>query len=250
VNLSLLAVLFAVVALLYSMVGFGGGSSYLALLSISDLSHVQWRVIALICNVAVVSGGTWIFARRGHFSWRLFVPFILPSIPAAYLGGTVQLEQRPFLILLGACLLLAGLCMLFDRRLKGREAGALAPRLVWALGLPLGALLGAVSGLVGIGGGIFLAPILYMIGWGRPKEIAASASAFILINSLAGLTGILRHVQDLALEPSLLWLPATVFLAGQVGSRLGANRAPTGLVRGLTAALVLILGSRILWGAL
>ncbi|HJO26299.1 MAG TPA: sulfite exporter TauE/SafE family protein [Planctomycetota bacterium] len=246
----LLAGLFATVAFLYSMVGFGGGSSYLALLALSDLPQGKWRAIALLCNVVVVSGGTWLFVRRGHFSWRLFAPFVVTSVPAAYLCGTVELEPRPFLILLSICLLLAGLRMVFDRRLTGRAAASVAPRAAWGLGLPLGILFGGVSGLIGIGGGIFLAPILYMIGWGRPKEIAATASAFILVNSLAGLAGLAVENGGLGLDASLIYLPVAVAIAGQLGSRLGSGSAPTGLARGLTAVLVLFVGTKLLWGAL
>jgi hypothetical protein len=245
-----LAALFAVVAFLYSMVGFGGGSSYLALLALSDLPVEEWRALALLCNVVVVSGGTWLFVRRGHFSWRLFAPFVATSMPAAYLGGTVQLEQRPFLILLAICLLLAGLRMAFDRRLTGRPAAGLSAGRAWSLGLPLGAVLGGLSGLIGIGGGIFLAPILYMLGWGRPKEIAATASAFILVNSLSGLAGLALASPGLGLAREHLYLPAAVLVAGQLGSRLGSGHAPTRLVRGLTATLVLFVAAKLLWGAL
>ncbi len=246
-SLALLLPLFALVALFYSMVGFGGGSSYLALLTLSELDHSLWRPLALICNVVVVSSGTWFFLRRGHFSWKLFAPFVLTSVPMAYWGGTIQLEKRPFLFLLGGCLLLAGLRMALDRRLPQRDATVLQPRTAWLLGLPLGAVLGCISGLVGMGGGIFLAPILYMLGWGQPKQIAATASAFILVNSVAGLAGYASQAGSLALPAVAWWLPLAVLIAGQLGSRLGSGAFPAQRVRQGTALLVLLAGSRILW---
>ncbi len=249
-SLSLLLLLFPLVAVCYAMVGFGGGSSYLALLAMSDLDHDLWRPIALICNLAVVSGGTYLYVKRGHFSPRLFVPFVVSSVPAAWLGGMIRLERTLFLVLLGGCLLLAGVRMLVDRRLKAQNARKLEAKQAWAVGLPAGALLGGVSGLVGIGGGIFLAPILYMLGWGKPKQIAATSSAFILVNSLAALGGYLVDHGGLALPDTVWALPLAVLVAGQVGSRLGSGLLPAGVVRALTAVLVLVVGSRLLWQAL
>ena len=248
-SLALLLLLFPLVAVCYAMVGFGGGSSYLALLAMSDLDHDLWRPIALICNLAVVSGGTWLYVKRGHFSGRLVAPFVVSSVPAAWIGGMIRLERTPFLYLLGGCLLLAGIRMLFDRRLKAQNARKLEARLAWGWGLPVGALLGGVSGLVGIGGGIFLAPILYMLGWGTPKQIAATSSAFILVNSLAALGGYVADHGGLSLPETVWVLPLAVLVAGQIGSRLGAGRLPAGVVRAMTAVLVLVVGTRTLWQA-
>lgn len=235
-------------AAVHAFVGFGGASSYLALLTVSDVPDAYWRLVSLVCNVVVVGGGGWHFARRGHFSWKLLGPFAIASIPMAYLGGTVTLERAALLVMLGGCLVAAGLRGLIrpsEHRLDAKEIGRGA---AWAIGLPVGALLGGLSGLVGIGGGVFLAPVLYTLGWGNSKQVAAVCSAFILLNSAAGLAGILVESDTAVFPWELLWLPVAAFVAGQVGSRLGsAPSSSPRLLTLVTSLLVLALGARCLW---
>jgi len=246
--LAQLAVLFFGVALLYASVGFGGGSSYLAVLALFGLEYRMLRAIALICNIVVVSGGTYIFWRKGLIPFRKVIPLVLISVPMAYLGGKMQIAERSFFILLGIVLVVAALLMIYQ---------TLKPSSIPTDELPtkgsqvrsglLGGGIGWLSGMVGIGGGIFLAPTLSLLKWDKIKKIAATASFFILVNSLSGLMGQLSQA-----EFQLNWwlvgvLAFSVFVGGQIGSRLGANRLNPNTVKRLMAALILFVGCRILY---
>ncbi|WP_298019230.1 sulfite exporter TauE/SafE family protein [uncultured Parasphingopyxis sp.] len=243
-----LAGLFALTALLYAMVGFGGGSTYNALLVLSGTDYRLLPAIALLSNIIVVSGGSWRFWRAGHVRFDRLWPWFLLSIPAAWLGGRIAISETVFIGLLGGALLIAGLQLAFER-----HAGAEATE-GRALPLPLqagiGGGIGLLSGLVGIGGGIFLAPILYLLRWGPAREIAGTASVFILVNSLAGLTGQLMKLDDFgqveALQDYWLLFPA-VLIGGQIGSRIGSTRLPPLLVKRMTAVLILYVAARLLW---
>ncbi len=239
-----LAVCFGLVALIYGSVGFGGGSSYTALLTLSDLSPAWIPVLSLTCNLLVVAGSSWQFARRGHLDWPLAWPFLLTSIPCAYLGGRWPLRTELFLALLGGSLLLAGGTLLLQRA-HDEEPARGRPPLAVALGG--GAALGLLSGLVGIGGGIFLAPLLLHRRWGAPKQVAATAALFILANSLAGLAGQLGKLGTGEPLAGRWPLFLAVVAGGQLGSRLGAGPFPQRLVRAVTAVLVMAAGLRVLW---
>ncbi|MCE9625743.1 MAG: TSUP family transporter, partial [Deltaproteobacteria bacterium] len=161
--------LFFLAALVYATAGFGGGSTYLALLALFAFPYGEMPKLALLCNLVVVSGGCWVFYRNGHFSPKKVLPFVVTSIPAAYLGGRIPIGKELFLWLLALSLLAAGVRMLISER-AFVERGDLSWKRAWALGLPIGAGLGLLSGLVGIGGGIFLAPVLYFLGWTNSRE--------------------------------------------------------------------------------
>ena len=243
-----LAVSFMVVAFLYAMVGFGGGSSYIALLAFYDVPYRSIPIVALICNVLVVSGGTLHFSSRGHLRWALFWPFVAGSVPMALVGGWLSVSRTVFLWCLGCCLILVSIKLLIvDRVMRVPMSSTCTPPIGKASGI--GAGLGFLSGLVGIGGGIFLAPVLLLLGWGKPKEVAATASAFILVNSVAGLAGQLAK-GGLPLGVISFW-PCflAVLCAGQIGSRLGAGSfLPQQWVRDGTAVLVSLVGIRVLAG--
>ena len=243
----LISILFFIIALLYATVGFGGGSSYIAVLALFEYPYEMIPILALVCNIIVVSGGAIHFTRKGHFSWSLFWPFTITSVPMAFLGGLLPISKDLFLILLGCSLLLAGLRLLAGNRIdkdfdKTKEIN-------FKIALPAGGALGLLSGLVGIGGGIFLAPILLLLKWGRPKQVAATASMFIFINSLFGLTGqLIKH--SFPVEVLSHWpLAFVVLVGGQIGSRLGAGTliSPKN-VKDLTALLVMIVGLKIIFG--
>lgn len=250
--LAWLSISFCVVAALYAMVGFGGGSTYNALLYLGDVDYEIFRPVALVCNLVVVTGGSILFVRAGHFQWKLLTPFLVTSVPCALLLASRDIPRELFLAVLGVSLLLSGMRMLMaqpqaDTRLPGL-------RHTWLIGLPLGALLGGLAGLVSIGGGIFLAPVLHLMRWGSAHQIAATASCFILVNSIAGLVG---HAIRLAGSESVaeiagFWpLFLAVLVGGQIGSRLGARRLPAAWVTRLTAVLVLYVSTRMLmevWG--
>jgi uncharacterized membrane protein YfcA len=233
---------FFIVAIFYSMVGFGGGSSYLALLSLYDVSYLVMPKIALVCNLLVVSGGAWNFYRQGHFNKKLLFPFAFSSVPFAFFGGMYQISEKFFFILLFLSLFLSGLKLLFVHDFKGEIQ---KPSL--ALSLVVGAILGLLSGIVGIGGGIFLAPIILTFKWGRPKEVAACCAFFIWINSLVGLSGqlIKDSSQDLqAYYPLFL----SVLIGGFIGSRLGASsKISQGVIQKGTAVLIVMVSVRLLF---
>lgn len=248
-NLLYLIPLFFITALIYSSVGFGGGSTYLALLVLFQISYTAIPKIALICNILVVSGGLYHYARTKNLSLHLVLPFILTSIPFAYLGGRIPISKELFLILLGFSLLIAGIRMLFASELVARSQNIVAPK-AWAIGLPVGAFLGLLSGLVGLGGGIFLSPLMYFLGWGKPKQIAASSSIFIFVNSVAGLWGqsakILSDIEWQWLVPLML----AVVAGGQIGSRLSVGKLSPFALQRTTAVVVLLVAARIFWGFL
>ena len=240
----LLGLLFFFVALFYASVGFGGGSSYLALLVLWDIPYVIIPAIALICNITVVSGNSFHYVRAGYLNWQLLLPPIMTSIPFAYLGGRLEIEKHLFLLLLFATLFIAGIRLLVSYRLYDENLNAYKPTPIW-LGGMIGAILGLLAGTVGIGGGIFLAPILYNLRAGPPKQIATTASLFILVNSIAGLVG---QLQKSGLTEALLdywYLPVLVLVGGQFGNLLTIKFIPAHIVALMTAVLVLFVAGRL-----
>ena len=239
-----LLALFFLVALVYSMAGFGGGSSYLALLVLFAVPMAVVPPVALICNMAVVSVGSWRFIRDGHFCWKRLLPFLMTSIPFAYFCGRIHVDKKVFLLLLALSLFCAGINMLFARRRE--EVGKkIDPGRLWRWGLPAGALLGGVSGLVGIGGGIFLSPLLHTLHWGHSKQIAASASVFIFLNSLSGLLGQMSKPMDIALLQSYLTLPIAAMIGGLAGSFWSSRKLSCAMVQRVAAVLVLYASVRV-----
>lgn len=237
--------LFFLVAILYSSVGFGGGSSYLAILTLTSLSYVQIRAIALLCNIVVVSGGSYIFYRKGLFNWKKIFPLVAMSVPMAFLGGYLKISQTLFFILLGFTLVVAALLMWISKYIV--EMPSRATRSTAVVDGLMGGATGFLSGMVGIGGGIFLAPLLHLVKWDTPKHIAATASFFILVNSIAGLAGQYQN-PDFFFEPNIAFiLMVTVFLGGQIGSRLSATKISPFVIKRMTALLIAFVGLRILW---
>lgn len=247
----LLVAAFLITALLYASVGFGGGSTYNALLVLGGADYRLMPSIALVCNVIVVCGGVWRFARTGDLSIRRLLPFLAASVPAAWIGGRIPVSETFFIGLLGGALLLSGLHLAFQKTSGDPEIpdGRSSPaRLLFSASA--GGAIGLLSGLVGIGGGIFLAPVLYFMRWGTPRQIAAASSLFILVNSLSGLTGQLAKLQDMVLLSQTVpyWpLPIAVFIGGQIGSWLAGYKLDPGLIRRLTALLILYVAVRLIW---
>ena len=242
--------LFLVTALLYAAVGFGGGSTYNALLVLTETDYRLLPSIALACNLIVVSGGVWRYGRSGHLRLSPLIPFLAASVPAAWLGGRILISETVFIGLLGLCLLISGLRILSFSPPLSMQASSDSARIAWITGLGLGGSIGFIAGLVGIGGGIFLAPVLYLIRWGTERQIAAACSLFILANSLAGLTGQLSKLENLSLLGAALdyWpLLMAVLIGGQIGSWLGATYLPVSWVRRLTGLLILYVALRLLF---
>jgi len=235
-----------VVALLYASVGHGGASGYLAVMALAGIAPAAMKPSALVLNLVVAGIGSVQFARAGHFRWRTFWPFALTSIPLAFLGGALKLPVGPYKLLVGAVLVLSAVRLLFTatRAAAPDDAPEKDPPL--AAALPLGAVIGLVSGLTGVGGGIFLSPILLLKRWASPRRTAAVSAVFIVVNSLSGLLG---HVASLAAIPDsvLLWAPA-VALGGIVGSRLGSRRLPDAAIRRLLAVVLLLAGAKLILG--
>ncbi|MAY19646.1 MAG: sulfoacetate transporter [Erythrobacteraceae bacterium] len=243
----LLAIAFFVTALLYASVGFGGGSTYSALLALSGLDYRVLPLVSLACNIIVVAGSSWRFARAGVTPWKGALLLTVLAAPAAFVGGLVAIDRESFLLLLGLSLVLTGVTMLVPLR----EAVAGEPTR-FAKAIPFAAVpLGFLAGLVGIGGGIFLAPLLHLTRWNNARAIAATASLFILVNSLFGLAGqLLKHGPAMfgaALVDALPLLLAVV-VGGQIGSLLAVRVLPVKWIRWLTAALVAVVGVRLLAG--
>lgn len=249
-NIILLVPAFLVTALLYAAVGFGGGSTYNALLALAGTDYRIMPALALVCNLIVVSGGAYRFARAGHLDLRRVAPWIIASVPAAWLGGIIDVSERFFTGLLGICLLLAGLQLLFQfNKAEGFHDTPAIDRHPF-VPLTVGAGLGLLAGLVGIGGGIFLAPVLYFLRWGNARIIAGTCSFFILVNSLSGLAGQAMKSGDMALVTQMgaYWMlfPA-VLIGGQIGSYMGAIRLDPKILRALTGLLILYVSLRLLW---
>ena len=240
----LLAILFLVTAVLYSSVGFGGGSTYLALLLIGGIPYGIFPVIALSCNIIVVSGNCFNYIRAGNLNLRLLIPYLIGSIPSAYIGGFLPVEKRLFEILLFSVLVLAGTLLLFnfksydDKELRYRKIPII-------ISIIIGCFLGFISGVVGIGGGIFLSPILFLMRADKPKYIVTAASLFILINSISGILGQLAKNNVLNEVLSYWYLLAAVFIGGQLGNFLNLKIFPTRILALVTSVVVLFVATRL-----
>ncbi len=244
-----LALAFLLTAALYAAVGFGGGSTYIALLALAGTDYRLLPVVALTCNIIVVAGGTWRFQAAGVIPWRKIWPILLLSVPAAWLGGRIPIAENLFLWLLGLSLLAAGLLLLLPAESKVTQSDGAGSHRPWFAPLS-GAGIGFLSGLVGIGGGIFLAPLLLLTGWASPRVVAATASVYILVNSLAGVTGQLMKSgtgPNMAALGDYWPLFAAVLIGGQVGSLMASKKLPQGRIRQLTALLILFVAIRLLW---
>ncbi|MDH3217718.1 MAG: sulfite exporter TauE/SafE family protein [Candidatus Krumholzibacteria bacterium] len=240
--------LFFLIALLYATVGFGGGSSYLAVLALIGLPYQAIPQTALVCNLIVSAGGVWHFRRRGHLDLAKILPFVILSIPMAYLGGRLEVGRQFFMMLLGVSLLAAAARTFIPGQRGAATRRSLSVAKAYWVGLPVGGLLGLLAGVVGIGGGIFLAPVLLLSGWADAKQTAATASVFILVNSGAGLVG--QVAKGVYLNEMILPLALAVILGGQIGSRVGSYHLPMMGVRRLIATLILLVSLRLIWGAI
>ncbi len=250
----LLALLFFTIALFYASAGFGGGSSYLAVLALfPTLAFTEMRLLALLCNITVVSGSVYLFYKQNLLKIQRILPLILLSVPFAYLGGTLRIRQDFFFLLLGLTLFAAAVAMLFLGKDATQKVTLSHPvseykSAKFSSGI-IGSGIGFLSGLVGIGGGIFLSPLLYLLRWGRAKQIAACTAVFILVNSAAGLIGqIATH--GFTLDPQVAAiLMSSVFLGGQIGARLTVFKLSPVLVKRITAILILAVSIRLLYKA-
>ena len=239
----LLAILFLVTAVLYSSVGFGGGSTYLALLLIWGIPYFIFPVIALSCNIIVVSGNCFNYIRAGNLNFKLLIPYLIGSIPSAYIGGSLLIEKRLFEILLFLVLAAASALLLLNFKSYDDKEESYK-KIPMPISILIGGVLGFISGIVGIGGGIFLSPILFLIRAGRPKYIVTTASLFILINSISGIIGQLTKNVVLEEVSNYWYLLVAVLIGGQVGNFLNLKIFPTRILALVTAFLVLFVAIR------
>ena len=241
--MAFLAILFLVTATLYSSVGFGGGSTYLALLLIWGIPYSIFPVIALSCNIIVVLGNCFNYVKAGNLNLKLLLPYLIGSIPLAYIGGSLSVEKKIFEILLFLVLLLAGSLLLFNFKSYNslNQSYRKIPKTISVL---IGGIIGFVSGIVGIGGGIFLSPILFLLKTAKPKHIVTSASLFILINSIFGIIGQLTKNEVLDQIKDYWFLLIVVLIGGQIGNFLNLKIFPTRVMALITAVLVLFVAVR------
>ncbi len=238
----LLPVIFFLIALFYSSVGFGGGSSYLAVLSLFIVDFFEIRTTALLLNVCVVSIGTLFYIRDHVFDLKRFWPFLISGIPMAFLGAQLPFTRQAFFLILGSALLLSGASLILKIvRLQLKSEKFSIPRK-----LSLGGGVGLLSGISGIGGGIFLSPLLNMMNWANPRTIASLASVYILANSLSGLAGIAVSGSFRIDAELMLQLAFSVILGGSLGSWLSSRKLDLRIIGGLTAILVIYAGLRLI----
>lgn len=243
VNLWLmLAVAVSAVAFLYSSVGHGGATGYLAVLALIGVSPDSARGTALLANCFVAGVAWWRFGRAGHFDLRVFLA--LASVPCAWLGSRVALPPSAYGILLGAVLIAAGLFLL-TRRKATEDISLRAPSV--PLALAAGAGLGLVAGLTGIGGGVFLSPLLLFLRWVNPKTSGGIAAAFIVLNSIAGLIGLGTRLTGASLPLLALALPATA--AALLGTHFGVRRWSDAAFGRALAGVLMFAGGKLLWGS-
>jgi len=240
----IVAILFFVGAALYASVGHGGASSYLAVMGLFSFAPNVMKPTALALNILVSAVATLKFYRAGLFSWRLFWPFAIASIPAAFVGGATMLPGRWYKTVVGVVLLYAAIWM-FRSTFKPIDKETHLPPLWEAI--PAGGAIGLLSGLTGVGGGIFLSPLLLCMGWAETRATSGVAAPFILVNSIAGLLG---HFSSVAqLPPNIpVWGVAAV-VGGWIGASYGSKRAPAPVLRQLLSLVLIVAGAKLIFGA-
>jgi uncharacterized protein len=223
----------------YASVGHGGASAYLAAMALAGVAPQEMRPIALLLNVLVSSLASYKFYRAGHFRWRLFWPFAVVSIPLAYLGGTITLPGQAYKMLVGVVLLYAAWQLWRSARAGDELRAVREPPL--HLAMAIGAAMGLLAGLTGVGGGIFLSPLLLMLGWAGTKQTSAVAAPFILVNSVAGLAAVAKS----AALPAYVWVLApAVIIGGWLGAEYGSRRFANPVVRRVLAAVLALAGAK------
>ena len=239
----ILSILFFVTAILYSSVGFGGGSTYLAILLIWDVPYYIFPVLALFCNIIVVTGNSINYIKAGNHNFKLLLPFLIGSIPFAFIGGTLIIEKQTFEILLFLILSIAGLLLLINNKAY-EEKKIQVKKLNYFIAIFVGSLLGLISGLIGIGGGIFLSPILFLLKADKPKNIVTTASLFILINSISGIFGQLTKENMINELTSYFPLFLAVLIGGLIGNFLNLKIFSSRTLALITSILVILVAFR------
>ena len=239
----ILSIFFLITSILYSSVGFGGGSTYLALMLIWEIPFFIIPILALCCNIIVVSGNSINYVRSGNFNLKLLFPYLLGSIPFAFFGASISISKELFEITLFVILSIAGIFLLIESKSFNNDQIKLnsIPKVVSIL---IGSIIGFISGIVGIGGGIFLSPILFLMKAGYPKHIATTASLFILINSIFGVAG--QLTKDIVFDEFLNYWPLflCVLAGGQIGNFLNIRLLSNKTLALITSVLVIFVAIR------
>ena len=239
----ILTIFFFITAIFYSSIGFGGGSTYLALMLIWDVPFYIFPVIALICNIIVVTGNSINFLRSKNINLNLLTPYLIGSVPFAFFGASISIDKGLFEILLFLILLIAGIFLLLESKSFNKDPIVIR-QVSKVISILIGSIIGFISGLVGIGGGIFLSPILFLLKAGYPKHITSTASLFILINSIFGVAG--QLTKDIVLNEFLNYWPlfVAVLIGGQIGSFLNIKFLSNKVLALMTSFLVIFVGIR------
>jgi len=239
----ILTIFFFITAIFYSSIGFGGGSTYLALMLIWDIPYYIFPVIALICNIIVVTGNSINFLRTKNININLLAPYLIGSVPFAFFGASISIDKNLFEILLFIILLIAGIFLLFESKSFNKD-WIKVRQIPKFLSIIIGIIIGFISGLVGIGGGIFLSPILFLLKAGYPRHITSTASLFILVNSIFGVAG--QFTKDFVLNEFLNYWPLfiAVLIGGQIGSFLNIKFLSNKVLATITSFLVIFVAIR------
>ena len=232
-------------ALLYASVGFGGGSGYLALMGLFNTDPAIMKPTALGLNILVTSIGTYKYARAGHFRWKLFLPFAITSIPFAFWGGRLNLDDAIYKGIVGVILLYAA-TRIFITAKSAEEKSISAPP-IW-LALLSGAIIGFLAGITGVGGAIFLSPLILLMDWATPKETAGVSTVFVLTNSLSGFLG--HWSRALTFPPQIIYWGIAVLIGGWIGAEYGSRKLASLHVRKILAIVLLLGGAKMLFSAL
>ena len=239
----ILTIFFFITAILYSSIGFGGGSTYLALMLIWDIPFYIFPIIALICNIVVVTGNSINFLRTKNINLNLLIPYLIGSVPFAFFGASISIDKNLFEILLFFILLIAGIFLLLESKSFNKHEIEIR-KVSKIISIFIGSIIGFISGLVGIGGGIFLSPVLFLLKAGYPKHITSTASLFILINSIFGVAG--QLTKDIVFNDFLNYWPLfiAVLIGGQIGSFLNIKFLSNKVLAVMTSILVIFVAIR------
>ena len=241
--MTILSIFFFITAILYSSVGFGGGSTYLALLLIWGIPYYIFPIIALICNIIVVSGNSFNYIKAGNHNLKLLIPFLIGSVPFAFIGGTLEIKKDLFELILFLVLATAGVLLLINNK-SYDEKNLEIKKIHLLTSISIGSLLGLISGVVGIGGGIFLSPILFLMKADKPKNIVTTASLFILINSISGIFG--QLTKEIVIVEIIIYWPLffSVLVGGLLGNYLNLKIFSNRTLAVITSLLVIFVAIR------
>jgi uncharacterized protein len=237
------SLLFFIIALLYSSVGHAGASGYLAIMALLSFPVAMVKPLSLMLNILVATIASWQFISKGRFDKNLFLWFAMGSIPTSFLGGYTQLEPTIFKISAGLFLILSAIFLFLRNRIKFSKEKGTPPNFIMAVGI--GGIIGFVSGLIGVGGGIFLSPVILLLGWAGFRETSGIAALFILINSILGLSG--HYIALRTLPWEVFYYAGTVIIGGYIGARMGSTSLPGKVVYFLLILVLLSAGIKFVW---